>query len=225
MKLRLRRILWLSILSTCSVVGVQACKKKDDGAPAPLVPPSLEFLGAETPSGDEFDPEADIEVGCDRSLTFYLGPEGDDSGTIENWSLRPPNVCGSLQQCGYVLLEVLSETGESLATFEQAVAAPYIDLSRVDLDSIREFRATLILGDSGVAYQNDGVVVSASWQARVSSTCENLGGAGGGGPDAGTGGRAGTGGESSTGGVDGSGGIDGVIGGQGGMGGGPNSSG
>lgn len=218
MRSHLRRLFCLSLLTASASVGVQACKKKNEGTVAPLVPPVLEFLGASTPSGREFEPGNEIEVGCDASLTFHLGPEGDSPGTIENWSLRPPNVCGSLQQCGYISLDLFSDAGDLLASYEQAVASPYVDLSDVDLPEVAEIRATLILGNSGVAYQNDGAEVSASWQAGISSTCDSFGGAGGG-PGPSTGGRPATGGMSSTGGNSATGGAGATLGGAGGLGG------
>lgn len=220
MKSQFRRTLVLFLFALVGSSASQACKKKKEDAAAPLVPPTLEFLGASNTAGDEFDPGEDIVVGCDGYLTLDLGPVGDDVGTILNWTLRPANICASLEQCGYVTVEFLDAEDVPIGTFQQAVASPFVDLSDLDLAQIEQIRATLTLGDSGVAFENDGVIVSALWEGSISQACDGMGGAGSegsggsgsGGTDPGTGGEG-------TGGSDGMGG-DPAMGGDGGIGGG-----
>lgn len=200
----------------------QSCKKKDDDGAAPLVPPTLEFLGASNTAGTEFEPGDDLVVSCDGYLTLMLGPQGENDGTILNWTLMPPHICGSLEQCGYVAVDFLDDQGVVLVTFEQAVASPLLDLSSVAVDQVSQIRATLTLGDTGVPFENEGAPVSALWEGSISRECDGAGGAGGeGGGDAGSGGNdAGTGGGSASGGADGSGGEPSLMGGAGGLGGG-----
>lgn len=207
-----------AVLSLILLVGAAAspsCKKKGDDDGAPLVPPTLEFLGASNTAGSEFEPGDDLVVACDHYLTLRLGPEGDAKGSILNWSLRPPNICGSIEQCGYVTVDLLNDEGAVLASYEQVVASPFLDLSSVELEQITQIRATLTLGDSGVPFENDGVPVSALWEASISQVCDAGAGAGGeGGNDSGSGGTA-----SGSGGTDGTGGEPTLMGGAGGLGG------
>lgn len=219
MKYPAARTLLLSFVALMTSGAFQACKKKDEASATPLDPPTLEFLGASNTQGDEFEPGDDLVIGCDGFLTLALGPEGDDVGTIQNWTLHPPNICGSLEQCGYVTIELLDSEGAPVATFEQAVASPLLNLSEVELSEVTELRATLTLGDSGVPFENDGVVVSAVWEAEISLDCDESGTGGAGGADPGTGGGPGTGGAVGSGGNDGSGGAPAPLGGAGGLGG------
>lgn len=221
MKSPLRRVLLLSSIALFSSSSLQACKKKDDEAPTPLTPPTLEFLGASNTAGHEFEPGDDLVVGCDGYLTLDLGPEGDDAGTIDNWTLRPANVCGSIEQCGYVSIDLMGADGAPIATFEQAVASPLLNLSTVELDEVTQLRATLMLGDSGVPFEDDGIVVSAVWDGSISLDCDDPSSGGSGGADPGTGGGGNTGGGNGSGGNVGSGGALGPLGGAGGLGGAP----
>lgn len=219
MKSSLARTLLLSFAALMTPGALQACKKKDDAAATPLEPPTLEFIGASNTNGDEFKPDDDLVVACDGYLTLVLGPEGDDVGTILNWTLQPPNICGSLEQCGYVTIELLDSEETPVATFQQAVSSPLLNLSEVELREVTELRATLTLGDSGVPFEDDGVVVSAVWESEISRDCDETGTGGAGGAEPGSGGAPGTGGASGSGGIDGSGGASAPLGGAGGLGG------
>lgn len=215
MKSPFRRVLAFSVTALLSVAAFQGCNKEEGDSADPLTPPTLEFLGASNSTGEEFEPGEDLEIACDGYLTLHLGPKGSAAGTILDWTLRPPGVCGSLEQCGYVSIELLEGDGTPVASFDQAVASPFLNLSDASLSQVETLRATLILGNSRVPFEHEGVPVSAVWDGSISRNCEASGSGGADGIDPGSGGGSGTGGS------DGGGGTGGTpsIGGAGGFGG------
>lgn len=175
-----RAVLAVSLVSLPFVPG--GCKKSSDDEEE-LLPPTLEFLGAENESGTEFAVDAsEVVVSCNQVLTLKLGPNSDGAALLDNWTLRGPGACGAEEQCGYLEFDVLDEDGQVLLSDSQASVVPLLDLSEVALDEIAEFSARLISGESETPFLSEGEEVSARWKVSVSlGECHSasVGGAGG----------------------------------------------
>ncbi|HEY3497381.1 MAG TPA: hypothetical protein VGK73_21945 [Polyangiaceae bacterium] len=94
------------------------------GAPEPPPPPS-------TPV---------VVLGCDRKLGVEV--------TTSGWTFRPPFSCGGALGCGYLLVELYSNTPYPIARAESAVSSALLDLTAADpstLAGYRELRATLMI--------------------------------------------------------------------------------
>ncbi len=202
--LRSSRYFLLASLSAiaCAVV---ACSDDDDSSEAtPMDPPTIELVRFRGSDGEAVDADAgSISLCDDHLLTVEIGPDSDEDGLLDNWFLRPPDACGTVAQCGYVVTTVTSESGDESVTVQAASS-----IIEVDLASIQPFsgeytvRVELHQGETGEAFLvEDAPVADEATLSFSTHTCES--GAGGAGGVGGAGGA-------------GLGGAGGALGGQGG---------
>jgi hypothetical protein len=204
--LRSSRYFLLASLSAiaCAVV---ACSDDDDSSEAtPIEPPTIELVRFRGSDGQAVDADAGSISLCDDALlTVEIGPDSDDDGLLDNWFLRPPDACGPVSQCGYVVTTVTSESGDASVTVQAASSIIEVDLSSIEpLSGEYTVRVELHQGETGEAFLVDDAPVADEATLSFSThTCES--GAGG----AGAGGEGGAG-------LGGAGGAGGALGGQGG---------
>lgn len=173
-------------------------------------PPSLDIVELLANDGvvlTSYDPGDTVPMPCDGRLIVRVG-SGDVSTRLENWELRPPGTCGSIENCGFVLARLLEEDGTELA--RGTAAAVDVPVPTVEVPAGVTYRVTAELrqGTSGepftVTDEETGEEVPVMAESTVTleaATCPEPGPGLGGGP-----------------GVGGAGGVNG-LGGMGGLGG------
>lgn len=124
---------------------------------------------------------APLALGCDEALIVTVGPRVDD-GRLDNWLMRPSGNCGDLEQCGYVLVEVLDEGSSVLVSARAALATPLVRVPSAFAERARVVRATLIQGERDRPFRVDGEIFIDEVPARLTAAtdCGGEGGFGGG---------------------------------------------
>ncbi len=164
-----------------------------------LDPPNLELLSVTNADGEAVEAEGEsVRLACDTRLTIGVGPVQVDNdgveqpGLLQDWLWGPPGTCGAFRPCGYVRVELLNADEEILSrsTMDREIPARaeapllniVIETEGLNLSEVRQVRAQLIQGNTGLVYENEGVSVEDSWEFTLSAPddCEQgMGGMGG----------------------------------------------
>lgn len=119
-------------------------------------PVEFRIESVENAAGDQVEEDGPpLALGCDEALIVTVGPRVDD-GRLDNWLMRPSGNCGDLEQCGYVLVEVLGEDDAPLASVRAALATPLVRVPSALAESTRLVRATLMQGERDRPFRVDG---------------------------------------------------------------------
>jgi len=119
-------------------------------------PVEFRIESVENAQGDQVDEDGPpLGLGCDEALIVTVGPRVAD-GRLDNWLMRPSGNCGDLEQCGYVLVEVLGADEAVLASARAALATPLVRVPEEVTDRARLVRATLIQGASDRPFRASG---------------------------------------------------------------------
>ncbi len=210
---RFTPIRWIACLGALAAAAtpVGGCSDDDSGSDTTVDdqdPPTLEIVKFLT--NDGVTHAADVEritLPCDRTLIVSVGPN-PSPGLLENWVLRPPDACGSLAQCGYLLARFdPTDDGESVRV-SAAQTNLSLDLGSVNLAGEHRIRVELRQGETGKVFVDEDespVFAEATVSFDPVDCPSGIGGAGGA--------------SGGLGGADGSGGSVGGLGGAGGLGG------
>jgi hypothetical protein len=200
---------------------VAAACSDDEEAPAPQ--PDFTIAVATL---DGKSPDEEVTLQCRGELAVTVGI----TTSIErvDFILRPRHACGSSKRCGYVRVEGLDDSDNSLVQVETVTTTGLLQLDATSREQLRRVRVTLISGvDQKPIVNADGSevsqVVGPSFalvtDCPIDEGAGGQGGAGAGGQSAGGAGAGGQG-EPTT-----SGGAGGVSGGDAGAAGEPGSAG
>jgi hypothetical protein len=108
----LRRLNLSMLAPVCAVL--LACGGDDAKTTAPIGPAGevqLFVTGFLNDRGESYTENDAIRLSCDDSITVELGPR--EGASLQNWLLKPPGTCGSFVQCGYVMLTLEAENGDT----------------------------------------------------------------------------------------------------------------
>lgn len=159
----------------------------------PSGPPSLEILSLTATGHHSYEPAATdpLVLGCDRSVVVTVGANGTDE--IPNWTLRGPGACGSVAQCGYVVVQVDPDgSSEAVRAASVLTTIPVSLAGVVSAPGSHHFVAQLYTDDDKPFALADGTGVSAALDVPLELSSGCSGGAGGAGGSAGSTGAGGS---------------------------------
>ena len=133
------------------------CGSDDEGKPAaPPPPPSVSIEAVQAVGGGSWSPGAagTLELGCEAQQRVVVAVKTTD------WTMRPPGACGSLANCGYLLLRVDPESEHER---QAGAAAESVVFSMSGLDAptgSHVFRVELLGASNDTPAVENGEVVS-----------------------------------------------------------------
>lgn len=167
-----------------AAVACSTTSTDDDSTVDRTDPPVLAFLGATAADGTAFDADAsEIELGCDARLTFHFDRASNEEPSTALWDMQPPGLCADdeTDACGYLRVDLESDSGDRLARSEAALYDVFTDLSSLRED-VALVRAVFIQGTTRQPYERKGKTFEKTWSVEivVPSDCGSSGGSGGG---------------------------------------------
>lgn len=127
-----------------------ACGDDDEGREPlpPPGPPEIGVVSVSTMPGQTWTPGDELPVALDCALRVIVNVGPAPGGVLTNWTLRPPEACGAIQNCGYVVVSLLDEDGERLFGTAGAQTSLGVDVSSGSVEAVRRLRVELFDGNT-----------------------------------------------------------------------------
>lgn len=145
-----RRLSALSLWTLAVASALAACSD-EDGTIDATDPPRLDIVELFADDGTRlvrYAPGSAVPAPCEGRLIVRVG-SGDGPSRLDNWELRPPGACGSINNCGFVVARVLDPDGEELATGSAAAVDVSVPTAELSLSVTYRLTAELRQGRTG----------------------------------------------------------------------------